>query len=51
MTHGATTALAIKAVLEFVQSNFSGRTVGVYEDNEGAKTGLEIPRVLTAAST
>ena len=51
MAHGANTALDIKAVLDFVQRHLSGRAVGVYEDNEGAKPLAEIPRVLTASST
>ena len=44
MAHGAKTALAIKAVLAFVQPHLSSRVVDMYEDNEGAKTLAENPR-------
>ena len=37
MAHGAKTALAIKAVLDFIQPYLSGRAIDTYEDNEGAK--------------
>ena len=37
MAHGAKTALAIKAVLDFVQPHLSGRTIDMYQGNEGAK--------------
>ena len=51
MAHRAKTALAIKAMLGFVQPHLSGRIVGMYKDNERAKVLLKIHRVLTAAST
>ena len=35
MTHGAKTALATKAVLDFVQPHLSGRAIDMYDDNEG----------------
>ena len=35
--HGAKIALAIKAMLDFVQPHLSGRAIDMYEDNEGAK--------------
>ena len=44
MAHGANTALEIKAVLGFVQPHLSGRAIGVYEDNEGAKPLAENPQ-------
>ena len=40
MAHGAKTALAIKAVLDFVQPHLSGRAIDMYEDNEGGKGGV-----------
>ena len=43
MTHGAKTALAIKAVLDFVQPHLSGKAIDIYEYNEGAKTLAENP--------
>ena len=43
MAHGAKTALAIKAVLDFVQPHLSGRAIDMYEDNEGAKALAENP--------
>ena len=50
MAHGAKTALAIKAVLDFVQPHLSGRAIDMYEDNEGTKALAENPRVLNAAT-
>ena len=44
MAHGAKTALAIKAVLDFVQLHLSGRAIDMYEDNEGAKALAENPQ-------
>ena len=44
IAHGAKTALAIKAVLEFVQPHLSGRAIDMYEDNEGAKALAENPQ-------
>ena len=44
MAHGAKTALAIKAMLDFVQPHLSGRAIDVYEDNEGAKALAENPQ-------
>ena len=44
MAHGANTAVEIKAVLEFVQPHLSGKTIDVYEDNEGAKPLGENPQ-------
>ena len=44
MAHGAKTALAIKAVLDFVQPHLSGRAIYMYEDNEGAKALTENPQ-------
>ena len=44
MAHGAKTALAIKAVLDFVQPHLSGSAIGMYEDNEGAKALAENPQ-------
>ena len=44
MAHGAKTALAINAVLEFVQPHLSGRAIDLYEDNEGAKALAENPQ-------
>ena len=44
MAHGAKTALAIKAVLNFVQPHLSGRAIDMYEDNEGAKALAENPQ-------
>ena len=35
------TALAIKAVLDFVQPHLSGRAMDMYEDNEGAKASAK----------
>ena len=43
MGHAAKTALAIKAVLNVVQPHLSGRTIGMYEDDEGAKASAEHP--------
>ena len=44
MAHGEKTALATKAVLDFVQPHLSGRAVDMYEDNERAKTLAENPQ-------
>ena len=44
MAHGAKTALAIKAVLDFVQPHLSGRAIDMYEDNEGAKALAVTPQ-------
>ena len=44
MAHGSKTALAIKAVLDFVQPHLSGRAIDTYEDNEGAKALAENPQ-------
>ena len=44
MVRGANTALAIKAVLDFVQPHLSGRAINMYEDNEGAKVLTENPQ-------
>ena len=44
MAYGAKTALAIKAVLDFVQPHLSGRATDMYEDNEGAKALAENPQ-------
>ena len=44
MDHEAKTALAIKAVLDFVQPHLSGRTIDIYEDNKGAKAFAENPQ-------
>ena len=44
MAHGAKTALAIKAVLDFVQPHLSGRAIDVYKDNGGAKALAETPQ-------
>ena len=43
MAHGAKTALAIEAVLEFAISQ-CGRAIDMYEDNEGAKALAENPQ-------
>ena len=42
--HGAKTTSAIKALLDFVQPHLSGRTIDMYEDNEGANTLAENPQ-------
>ena len=44
MAHGANTALEIKAALDFVQPHLSGRAIGIYEDDEGAKPLAENPQ-------
>ena len=44
MAHGENTALEIKAVLDSVQPHLSGRAIGIYEDNEGAKPLAENPQ-------
>ena len=44
LAHGANTASAIKAVLDFVQPHFSDRAFDMYEDNEGAKALAENPQ-------
>ncbi|CAM9881234.1 unnamed protein product [Ascophyllum nodosum] len=41
MTHGAKTALAMKAVLDFIQPHLSGGAIDLYEGNEGAKALAE----------
>ena len=41
MAHGARTALAIKAVLDFVQPHPSDRAIGIYKDREGTKAMAE----------
>ena len=41
MAHGAKTALAITAVLGFVQPHLSGRAIDMNEDNEGTKALAE----------
>ena len=52
MAHGAKIALAVTAVLDFVQAHLSGRAIDVYESNEGAKALAENPeRVFAAAYT
>ena len=37
MAYRAKTALSIKAVFDFVQPHISGRTIDMYENNEGSK--------------
>ena len=44
MAHGAKIALAIKAVLDFVQPYLSGRAIDIYEENEGVKALAENPQ-------
>ena len=44
MAHGAKAALAIMAVLDFVQPYLSGRASDMDEDNEGAKALAEHPQ-------
>ena len=44
MAHEANTASAIKAVLDFVQPDLSGRVIDMYEDTEGAKALAENPQ-------
>ena len=44
MAHGENTALEIKAVLDFVQPHLSGRAIGIYEGNKGAKSLAENPQ-------
>ena len=44
IAHGAKTALAIKAVLDFVQPHLSGRVIDMYKDNDGAKVLAETLR-------
>ena len=44
MSHGAKTALATKAVFNFVQPHLSSRAIDMYEDNEGTKALAENPR-------
>ena len=41
MAHGAKTALAIRAVLDFVQPHLSGRAIDMYEANEEAEALAE----------
>ena len=43
MTNGAKTALAIMAMLGFVQPYLSGRAIDMYNDNERAKAFAENP--------
>ena len=43
MVYGAKTALAIKAVFDFVQPRISGRTIDMYENYEGSKALAENP--------
>ena len=40
MAFGAKTALAIEAVLDFVQPHLSGNAIDMYEENERAKVLL-----------
>ena len=44
MVHGTKIALAIRAVLDFVQPHLSGEYTNMYEDNEGAKALAEYPQ-------
>ena len=44
MSHGPKSALAIKAVLNFVQTNLSGSGINMYDDNEGAKAPAQNPK-------
>ena len=44
LTHGANTASAIKAVLDFVQPYFSDRAFDMYKVTEGAKALAENPQ-------
>ena len=44
MVHESNTAIAIKAVLDFVQPHLSGRAMDMYEHNEGAKALAETPQ-------
>ena len=44
MARGAKTTLAIKAGVDFFQTHFSGRVIGMYEDNDGAKALAENPQ-------
>ena len=44
MAQGAKTALAVKAVLDFVQPHLSGKAIDMYEDKEGAKALAENPQ-------
>ena len=52
MTNGAKTALAIKAMLGFVQPHLSGRAIGMYRTTitMGQRRSLKIPMVLSAAN-
>ena len=45
MVHEAKSALAIKAVLDFVQPHLSGRAIDMYEDNKGVKSLAGNPHV------
>lgn len=51
MATGAKNALAMMAVLSFVEPHLSDSTIGTYEDNEGSKALAETPKVFTAANT
>ena len=44
MAFGPKTALAIKAVMVFVQPHLSGIAIDMYEDNQGAKALAENPQ-------
>ena len=48
--YGANIASAIKVVLDFVQPHLSGRTIGMYENNEVAKALAENPQGSPAAN-
>ena len=51
VAHGAKTASAIKAAVEFVQSHPKDNITNMYEDKKGARASLKIPRGSTAANT
>ena len=44
MAHGAKIALAIKAVLDFVQPHVSGGAIDMYDDTQGANPLAENPQ-------
>ena len=44
MNHGAKIALALKEVLEFFQPHLIGKTIDMYEDNEGVKALAKTPQ-------
>ena len=44
MAYGAKTALAMKAVFDFVQPHLSGSAIDMFEDKEGAKALAETPQ-------